>query len=129
VALALLAGLPLAACGGNSQTTSTWHSLRSVRVTVARPGLPPPYGVPKTTTFATPPDVARATSALNNFHIARRVPPSSNSGCAGGTQIEITIVPQQGRTASLNAYRCANQTTGDVAGNLPGFLSALGLPS
>ena len=99
VIAALCAGLVLAACGGSS-STNTWQGLRSVRVTVARPGLPPPYGAPKTVSFTTPTEVARATKLLNAFHITRRPVSNSSQGCGGGSQVVITVVPQQGRTVS-----------------------------
>src|SRR5436305_4958828 len=123
--VALCAGLGLAACGSSSSNATTWHSLRSVRVTVARPGLPPPYGAPKTTSYTTPAQLAKVTSALNQFHIAQRSAASSSQGCGGGSQILITIVPQQGRTVSLTGYLCANRTTGNIGGDLPGVLSAM----
>lgn len=119
--------LVLAACGGGGSQPTSWRSLRSVRVTVAQPGLPPPYGQPQTTSYLAPAEVARVAGALNHFHIAQRVPPSSSAGCAGGFQIELTIVPQRGRTIDLSAYRCAGKTYGGVAGDLGGFLNALGL--
>ena len=123
---ALCAGLVLAACGGSSSSSSNWHSLRSVRVTVARPGLPPPYGAPKTSSFTTPAEVAKATAALNAFHIAQRSA-TPRQGCGGGSEVAVTVVPQQGRTVSLTGYLCGGQTTGSIGGNLSGFLSALGI--
>jgi hypothetical protein len=143
-ALAVLAGLLLAACGSSSSSTTTpahttgttstagstttWHGLKSVRVTVAQPGLPPPYGGPSTISFTTPQRLAQATAALNRYRISQRVPASESHGCAGGKQITIAIVRLSGQHLTLNAYRCGGQTTGGVDGDLTGFMSALGMP-
>jgi hypothetical protein len=121
---AVCAALAIVACGGSSP--GAWKALRRVTVTVAQPGLPPPYGAGSTTSFTTPAQLTRVTSLLNAHHIAQASPSSSNSGCAGGYQIAITISPRNGRQVRLSAYRCANQTTGDVSGDLVGFLGALG---
>lgn len=127
VAALLGSALVLTACGGGGSQTTVWRSLRSVRVTVAQPGLPPPYGQPQTTSFLSPAEVARVTGALNNFHISERVPPSSSVGCSGGIEIDITVVPQHGRTVDLSAYSCGGRTYGGIAGDLEGFLASLGL--
>jgi hypothetical protein len=121
----LCATLVLAACGGSS--SSEWTGLRSVRVTVAQPGLPPPYGLPKTTSFTTSGELARVTSQLNSHHIVQASSSSSSTGCAGGFQIQIVIVRTNAGTAKLSAYRCANQTSGTVSGDLVGFLKAIGV--
>jgi hypothetical protein len=98
-----------------------------VRITVAQPSLPPPYGEPKTTAFTTPAQVSRVTAALNAHHVVKASSSSTNNGCAGGHTVIITIVPQTGAPTQLSAYRCANQTTGDIDGDLTGFLSSLGI--
>jgi hypothetical protein len=126
---ALFAGLALAACGGSSSSSgssSDWKNLSSVHVTVAQPGLPPPYGRPKTTAFTTSAQVARATKLLNAHHIKQAASTTSSSGCAGGFKIAIAIVPRTSGTVNLNAYRCAGQTTGNTDGDLVAFLQALG---
>ena len=120
--VAVCAALLIAGCGG--VTHSSWSHLRSVRVTVAQPGLPPPFGAPKTTSFTTPTALANVTRALNAHHIDRSSQ-SSSPGCAGGFTVLIVIVPQQSAPVRLTAYRCAGQTTGDVGGDLTGFLSAI----
>lgn len=140
-AFAPLTVLLLAACGSGSTSTSTpttttttttttaaWHGLKSVRVTVAQPGLPPPYGGPSTISFTTPDRLAQATAALNRYRISQRAPASQGHGCGGGKQITIAIVRLSGQHLSLNAYRCGGQTTGSVAGDLTGFMAALGMP-
>lgn len=122
--MSVACALAIAACGGSSSTT--WKGLRSVTVTVSRPGLPPPFGRPHTTVFTSSSDISHVTAALNAHHITK-VSPSSPNGCAGGAQIAITITPEHSSPVNLSAYRCANQTTGNVGGDLPGFLSAIGL--
>jgi hypothetical protein len=126
---ALCAGLMLAACGGSSSSSSGsppgWKDLSSVRVTVAQPGLPPPFGLPKTTSFTTPGQVAHVTSLLNAHHVAKAASTSPSSGCAGGFQIAIVIVPSGSAPVRLNAYPCANHTSGDAGGDLVGFLKAI----
>ena len=116
--------LAVTGCGGGS--ASQWKSLRRVTVTVAQPGLPPPYGKPKVVSFTTPVEVRRVTALLNAHRIASNSAGSSGSACSGGFQIAITITPQHGAPVQLSAYRCDNQTTGDVSGDLVGFLGAIG---
>ncbi len=122
---ALLACLPLAGCGGGP--APAWSGVRGVTVTVAQPGLPPPFGRPRTTAFTTPAEIAQVTAALNRNHIAQASSTSASNGCAGGTRIAIAIVPRVGSVKRLNAYRCANQTTGNVSGDLIGFLRSVGV--
>jgi hypothetical protein len=125
-ALAVIwAGLLLGGCGGGSSTR--WIALRSVRITVAQPGLPPLYGRPRTSSFTTPGELAHVTAALNAHHIAKALSSSSIPGCGGGYQITITIVPEHSSPVQLSAYRCANQASGDVSGDLVGFLSSVGV--
>lgn len=117
--------LLVSACGGSSSTID-WKDVRSVTVTVARAGLPPPFGRPQTTRFDTGSELARVTAALNAHHIHKLASASSSNGCAGGTQISITITRGAAAPVHLSAYRCANTTTGDAGGDVTGFLSAVG---
>jgi hypothetical protein len=68
----------------------------------------------------------QVTAALNVHHISKASSSSSSPGCAGGFQIVIAIVPQHSAPVQLNAYHCANQTTGNIGGDLVGFLSSIG---
>jgi hypothetical protein len=115
----------LAACG--SSAPSGWHDIQSVTVTVSQPSLPPPGGQPQTSTFTSSSDIARVTSALNRFHIKQTPASSASGGCAGGFQIAITINEKGAAPVKLSAYRCADQTSGNVGGDLAGFLSAIGV--
>jgi hypothetical protein len=117
--------LVLGACGGGS--SSQWKDLQTVRITVAQPGLPPPYGKPKTTSFTTQGQLTRVTAALNAHHITQASSTSTSNGCSGGFTIKIAIVPKSGAPTNLSAYRCAKQTTGDASGDVTGFLSSVGV--
>jgi hypothetical protein len=123
--VALVVAVAAAACGGGS--SAEWKNLQSVRVTVAQPGLPPPFGRPRTTSFTSPAELARVTTLLNSHHIARVSATTPSTGCAGGFQIGIVIARQGSGPVDLSAYRCANQTSGNVKGDLVGFLNAIGI--
>jgi hypothetical protein len=124
--LVLLCGaLALAGCGGGSPRP--WKDLRRASITLGNGSLPPPFGRPKTTVYSTPSELAQITAKLNAYRIARQSQNTSNAGCAGGYQVAISIVGASSPPVRLSAYRCADTTTGDIAGNLPGFLASLGL--
>jgi hypothetical protein len=125
--LALALPVSLAACG-SSATAPRWHDLRSVRVIIGNDSLPPPFGRPRTASFVTGPQLSRAQAALNSHHITRLAhSTAAGGGCAGGYQVAITIVEHDSRRVTMSAYRCANTTSGDIGGDLPGFLSAVGI--
>jgi hypothetical protein len=69
-------------CG--SSETPRWQGLKSVHVTVSRPGLSPPGGKPSTTSFLPGHGVQRAQNALYRYGIAPPAQPRTNTGCAGG---------------------------------------------
>jgi hypothetical protein len=117
--------LVVSSCGGGG--SSSWKDLRAVRVTLSRPGIPPPGGLPHTTSFTSPSELAVVTAALNKHHIEQGSS-SSNDGCAGGENVAISITHADGSVTNLSAYRCAGQTTGEVSGDLLGFLNAAGVP-
>jgi hypothetical protein len=128
IASTLLATACVAAPAATSAAAATlhWANLRSVTVTVANGSLPPPYGRPQTKRFTTTRAVKRATAALNANGIARRAPVRSN-GCAGGVEVTIVISRARGGAVRLSSYDCGSQTFGGVAGNVAGFLSAVGV--
>jgi hypothetical protein len=125
VALAVSVVLILAACGASSPTA--WGGLQRVRVTVSQPSLPPPGGRPRTSTFSSGLRLIRARAALIAYRIHHTSAKRPGGGCAGGIQIALTIEQQHQAPLRLQAYRCAGSMTGDVGGNLTGFLSALGI--
>jgi hypothetical protein len=126
VAASLLPVLALSACGGGS-SSSSWKGLRVMRVTVSRPGLPPPRGLPHTTTFTSRSALALVTAALNKHHIEKAASFSSNNGCAGGEVVQIAVNHGDGSVTNMSAYSCAGKTTGDVSGDVTGFLTAAGV--
>jgi hypothetical protein len=119
--------LLVASCGSSHNSAVDWKNVQSVTVTVSKPGLPPPGGLPHTTTFTSQADVTRVTDALNAHGIDKLSAPSSGGGCAGGAQIAITITEAGAAPTHLSAYSCGGKVTGDAGGDVSGFLSALGI--
>lgn len=124
---ALLAATCLAASTAPAAEAAVhWARLRSVTVTVVNGSLPPPYGRPHVKRFETATQLKRVTAALNANRIAVRAPVLSR-GCVGGYDVRVAIVRASGKSVRLAGYRCGAQTFGAIAGNVPGFLSAVGL--
>ena len=98
--------------------------LRSATVTVQNGSLPPPFGRAHVHRYITRAAVAKVKRALNANHIAARHP-TSNAGCAGGFSVTLKLVAQT--TRRLSAYECGGHNYGAIAGNVTGFLSALGI--
>lgn len=121
---AMCVALALAACGGSS--SQQWNDLQSVSVTVSQPGLPPPFGSPRTSSFTTSSQLSTVTGLLNDHRIAKASSTTPNNGCAGGSKVGIVIVPKGASPTRLSAYQCAGKVSGDVSGDLTGFLSAIG---
>jgi hypothetical protein len=119
--------LLVAACGSSRHSAADWKNVQSVTVTVSKPGLPPPGGLPHTTTFSSQADLTRVTDALNAHGIDKLTSPSSSGGCAGGAQIAITITEANSPPSHLSAYSCGGKVTGDAGGDVSGFLSAMGI--
>jgi hypothetical protein len=142
IAVILGCGAAAAACGsshGHSQTQSQtrvqrqadrsgWSGLTRVSVDVDQPSVAPIPGVKHTpTTFTTPAQLRTVTKALNANHIRKADHTTTNDGCTGGIQIEIKITQRHHGRTDLNAYHCAKTTTGNIAGNLTGFLNQIGV--
>ena len=105
-----------------------WHDLRSVSVTVSNGSLPPPDGKPRTTTFLGARRLQRAQAALNAHHITRLAKTTAGTGgCTGGANVTITIVTHNYTRLRMSAYECGNGTSGNIGGDLPGFLRAAGI--
>ena len=107
--------------------TPRWQNLRSVRVTVSRPSLPPPGNKPRTTDFTPGHGLLKAQHALNRYDISRFTGPAPTIGCTGGYDLSIRIVKHNYAVVKLSTYRCAGMTFGGIAGNIPGFLRAVGV--
>jgi hypothetical protein len=98
--------------------------LRSATITVQNASLPPPYGRAHVHRYTTRAAVAKVRRALKANHIAARHPTSS-VGCAGGLSVTVKLVAR--KTQRLTAYECGGHNYGAIAGNVTGFLSALGI--
>ena len=106
-----------------AQATVSSH-VRSATVTVQNGSLPPPYGRAHVHRYTTRAAVAKVKTALKANHIAARHPTSS-VGCAGGLSVTLKLV---GRTTQrITAYECGGHNYGGIAGNVTGFLAALGI--
>jgi hypothetical protein len=121
VALLLLAA-------GATVAAARWQNLRSIRVTVSRPSLPPPGNKPRTKDFTPGHGLMKAQNALNSNGIRRLTQSvSTNLACTGGYNASIRIVRHDYSVVKMSAYRCAGTTYGRIGGNLPGFLKAVGV--
>jgi hypothetical protein len=140
IAVVLGCAAVVTACGSTSDNNSTttrshsqaatgdWSDLTRVSVDVDQPSVAPIPGVKNTpTTFTTPAQLKSVTNALNANHIRKATHTTTSNGCAGGIQIEIKITQRHQRRTDLSAYHCGNTVTGDVAGNLTGFLKRIGV--
>jgi hypothetical protein len=107
--------------------SSQWSNLQRVSVTVQNGSLPPPYGKAHTKQFTTSAALARVTKALNANHIGLRSHVLKNTGCAGGYNVTLIVVPRGHKELDLTAYRCGGKTFGYISGNVPNFLSAVGI--
>jgi hypothetical protein len=105
---------------------TVWSHLRSATVTVQNPSLPPPYGRAHVHRYTTHTAVAKVTNALNANHIAPRHPTTSGA-CAGGFDVTLKLVART--TQTLTAYECGGHNYGGIAGDVSGFVSALGIPA
>ena len=106
-----------------AQATLSSH-LRAATITVQNGSLPPPAGRAHVYRYTTRAAVAKVKRALKANHIAARHPTSS-AGCAGGLSVSLKLV---GRTTrKLSAYECGGHNYGAIAGNVTGFLSAVGI--
>jgi hypothetical protein len=141
IAVVLGCAAAVAACGSSSDNNSTtathslsraatagWSDLTRVSVDVDQPSVAPVPGVKNTpTTFTTPAQLKTVTNALNANHIRKATHTTTSNGCAGGIQIEIKITQRHQRRTDLSAYHCGTTVTGDIAGNLTGFLKRIGV--
>ena len=111
----------LAACG--SSTSLDLQNVSSVTVTRQTPGIAPPGNAPDTIRFDTPNRVAEVVRLLKAHQIAKGTTTGADE-CTGGTEVDIDIVAHGAHT-HLSSYACANQTSGNIAGDLRGFLNNL----
>lgn len=127
LASVVVVAMCVAALSGAALAAFThWANLRLVVVTVQNGSLPPPYGRPHTKRFRTARQLKQVTGALNRNRIAARAKVGP-AGCTGGFVITITISPRHGKQVKLTGYRCGGRTSGSIAGNVPGFMRAVGV--
>jgi len=122
------------ACGsssGHSQSRADpplWSDLTRVSVDVDQPGVAPLPGTKNTpTTFTTPAQLRTVTKALNADQIRKAEHTTTSIGCTGGIEITIKIAQRHHAATDLSDYHCGTTTTGDIAGNLNGFLNRIGV--
>jgi hypothetical protein len=129
-----------AACGSSHGQTHTqrptqierqadavgWSGLTRVSVDVDQPSVAPIPGVKNTPSrFTSPAQLRTVRNALNANHIRKAGHTTTDDGCTGGIEIAIKITQRQGGRTDLSAYDCANRITGNIAGNLTGFLKQI----
>jgi hypothetical protein len=135
IAVILGCTVTAAACGSSSHATTLrhadpplWSGLTRVSVDVDQPSIAPVPGQKNTpTTFTTPAQLTTVTKALNANHIRKAQHTTTNDGCTGGIEIAIKISQRHHGRTDLNAYHCAKKITGNIAGNLTGFLNQIGV--
>ena len=126
LALAIIAGG--AGCGSGGSGPSTWSHLRSVQISVAQPGLPPPGGAPHVTSFTSAAEVATVTRQLNAAPHRRGRRSRLQRLCRRVLDPDRDRA-ELGRRSTLSSTRCGGTTFGGIAGDLPGFLSSVGAGS
>jgi hypothetical protein len=133
IAVILGCAVTAAACGTSSHATTLshadpplWSGLTRVSVDVDQPSIAPIPGVKNTPTkFTTRGQLRTVTKALNANHIRKADHTTTDYGCTGGIEIAIKISQRHEGRTDLNAYDCANKITGNIAGNLTGFLKQI----
>jgi hypothetical protein len=115
--LCLFAAATIAGCGSPVDTSN----LTQVQMSSSQ-ALPPPYGSAQAVlTSAT--SLATFRKAMSSNGIGLSGTTTTSDGCAGGTQYTIVLVRSGGKgSRTLNAYACGGQITGNMDGNVSGFL-------
>ena len=113
----LVAAATIAGCGSPVDTSN----LTQVQMSSSQ-ALPPPYGSAQAVlTSAT--SLATFRKAMSSDGIGLSGTTTSSDGCAGGTEYTIVLVRSGGKgSTTLNAYDCGGQITGNMTGNVAGFL-------
>lgn len=124
--LPLVATLVLLGAAGAGAVTDQWSQVKQVTVKSLNGSLPPGKQNPRTLRFTTPKQLDKVTKALIANRIVRRSGPGDPGACAGGMTVTITIAAATKQT-KLTSYVCGNATYGTAAGNVKGFLKAVGL--
>jgi hypothetical protein len=106
-----------------------WSGLTRVSVDVDQPSIAPVPGVKNVPTkFTTRAQLQTVTRALDANHIREASHTTTDYGCTGGIEIAIKITQRHHGRTDLNAYDCAKKITGNIDGNLTGFLNQIDVP-
>jgi hypothetical protein len=138
LALAVVAVLLLGCGGAHSSSEEVghprWHGLRAVAVSVHIAGVPVSPGPaesgvsrPGIKTFSSQGQLRFVAETMNQHDIRRIDPVKDAPGCTGGTEIRLRITRADDKSVVLSAYRCAGVVSGDIGGDLDGFLASIGI--
>jgi len=137
LALAVIAVLLLGCGGAHSSSEEAdhprWRGLHAVAVSVHTAGSPVSPGPaesggsrPGIRTFSGQGQLRVVAETLNEHDIRRIVPVKEDHRCTGGTEIRLRITRADDKSIALSAYRCAGAVSGDIGGDLNGFLASIG---
>ncbi len=118
--LAAAALLLVTACGGSIVDTS---GLTRVEISTYQ-ALPPPFGS-KQATLTSPSSLANFQKAIAADHIGVSASTTLGTGCAGGIQYTVVMDTGGETSTTLSEYSCADQLTGNMTGDVSGFLTYL----
>ena len=134
--------MAVAACGGSSAATATsaptptatpgppgdvvsTTGVTSITVTSVRSSLPPPGNTPQVQTY-TAAQLPHLGQLLTQHHIIQLLQPIPiDGGCTGGTDITVTLTHADGSDSVLHVYSCGGKVTGNLGGDVTGFLGDL----
>jgi len=117
--LCLITVAAIEGCGSTSLNTA---GLARVAMSSSQ-ALPPPYGS-KQATLTAASSIATFQQQVASHHIGLAASSTSGGGCTGGIQYTIVLEWGGGKpSTTLSAYDCANQITGNMSGDVAGFLA------
>ncbi|MGA3184816.1 MAG: hypothetical protein ABSE52_09500 [Candidatus Dormibacteria bacterium] len=111
----------LAACGG-AGTPLVTSDVSRVQVNSYQ-ALPPPYGSAQAV-LTSAASLATFRKAVASDGIGLSGTTTSSDGCAGGIEYTVVLVRSGGKgSTTLDAYDCGGQITGNMTGNVSGFVA------
>jgi hypothetical protein len=121
LSVALAAAALVAACGANTSALDT-TGLTKVEISSFQ-ALPPPLGT-RQAVLISPASVTAFRQSIASHHIGMTAQVTGSDGCTGGIEYTIVLHRSGGEpSTTLNAYACGGQITGDLSGDVSGFLS------